>query len=260
MRSLEPSEHIYGGLNSKEVNLLKKMKTKGKLIITEFNVMGTPTPPSVAQEFENEFKLKWQGWIGRYYSSLDTNSNKELPKWLKKNYMHQNKDRWPFKRSGIIFVRTDKKIVILEKGTHLKLDVPLIETNQIYKGRYDIPKNMKYHYWFDIIAASSSMDVLATYKIDVNREGQKVLNRNSIPSCFPAVVKDKGSKFYYFAGDYSDIDISTKNVRFAGIADMNRAIVRSETEGRSAFFWRFYRPLVGNILEEYYLQKEKGIR
>lgn len=257
MSSLEPSELIYGGMCMAEVNLLKKFKSLGKLIITEFNVIGTPTPTSVTHEFEMEFKMTWKEWIGRYYSSLDTNKNKELPKWLKKNYTEQNGGRWPFKRSGIIFVRTDEKIVILEQKTHLNLDVPLIETNPKFRDRYDLPKNMKFHYWFDIIGASDSLDVLATYKIDVNEAGKKVLEKNLIPTHFPAVVKSKSSKysFYYFAGDFSDIDISLSNTKFASIAAVNQAFVRIEGEGRSAFFWRFYRPLVSSIISEYYTKR-----
>lgn len=257
MSSLEPSELIYGGMNMAEFNLLKKLKEQGKLIITEFNVIGTPTSTSVTREFEKEFKITWQRWVGRYYSSLDTNENKELPLWLKKNYIRQNGGKWPYKRSGIIFVRTDEKIVILEKKTHLKLDVPLIETNQKFRDRYGLPNNMKFHYWFDIISASDSLDVLATYNIDVNEEGQKVLDKNFIPRHFPAVVKTKSSKysFYYFAGDFSDIDISMSNAKFASIAAVNQAVVRVEGEGRSAFFWRFYRPLVGSIIDEYYTRR-----
>ncbi|TCN62711.1 hypothetical protein [Acetobacteroides hydrogenigenes] len=253
MSSLEPSDLIYGGMSMAEVRLLKKMKEQGKLIITEFNVIGTPTPTSVAREFEKEFKMSWQGWVGRYYSSLDTNENKELPIWLKKNYTKQNGGKWPFKEPGIIFVRTDEKIVILEKKTHLNLDVPLIETNPKFRDRYDLPKNMKFHYWFDIISASDSLDVLATYKIDVNAEGQKILEKNFIPTHFPAAVKTKNRNFdfYYFAGDFSDIDISMYNTKFAGVASFNQSVVRIEGEGRSAFFWRFYRPLVGSILDEY---------
>jgi hypothetical protein len=259
MSSLEPSELIYGGMNMAEVNLLKRLKAQGKLIITEFNVIGTPTSTSVTHEFEKEFKMTWKGWIGRYYSSLDTNKNKELPKWLKRNYTEQNGGKWPFKRSGIIFVRTDEKIVILEQKTHLNLDVPLIETNPKFRDRYNLPKNMKFHYWFDIINASDSLDVLATYKIDVNEAGEKVLEKNLIPTNFPAVVKAKSSKygFYYFAGDFSDIDISMSNTKFASIAAVNQDVVRIEGEGRSAFFWRFYRPLVSSIIDEYYMKRSK---
>jgi hypothetical protein len=259
MCSLEPSERIYGGMNMAEVNLLKKMKAQGKLIITEFNAVGTPTSIPVAHEFEKEFRMAWQGWVGRYYSSLDTNTNKELPRWIKRNYTMQNGGKWPFKRSGIVLVHTDEKVVILEKETHLKQDVPLIETTEKFRARYDLPRSIRFHYWFDIISASDSLDVLATYRIDVNEEGQKVLDRNDIPKHFPAVVKAKSSRygFYYFAGDFSDMNISSGNAKYAGIAAVNQAMIRVEGEGRHAFFWRFYRPLVGSIIDEYYTRRMK---
>jgi len=259
--SLEPSEMIYGGMSMAEFYMLKQLRSSGKLVITEFNVIGTPTPTAVSREFEREFKMSWLGWVGRFYSSLDTNSNKELPIWLKKNYIKQNGGRWPFKRSGIVFVRADEKIVILEDKTHLKRNVPIIETAKNYRSRYGLPKTMKYHYWFDIIAASDSLDVISTYTLKVNEDGKKVLDENFIPNSFPAVVKDRKGLFYYFAGDFSDINISMVNTKFQGVATLNNWVVRAEGESRSAFFWRYYQPLVGTIIGDYYEGvKKKGSR
>lgn len=257
--SLEPSEQIYGGMTMKEVFLLKKMKEQGKLIITEFNVIGSPTSPNVSREFEKNFNMTWRGWVGRYYSSLDTNYNKELPRWLKANYTIQNNGKWPFKKSGIVFVRTDEKVVILEKDTHLHADVPVINANEKFRSSYDLPNTMKFHYWFDIVNGSDSVDVVASYMVDVNEQGKKVMEENYIPTTFPAVLKSKSKsyQFFYFAGDFADNDISLISTKFKGVARFNQKVVLVEGEGRSSFFWRFYRPLLNNIVDEYYNKKVK---
>ncbi|MFT3754159.1 MAG: hypothetical protein QM800_15230 [Paludibacter sp.] len=116
--SMEHTDKIYGGMTAKELEFLRKMKFRKKLIIAEFNVMASPTPTAVRHEFEKEFKLIWSGWVGRYYETLDTLKNKELPRWMKRNYLAQHKNSWPFTRSGIVFVRDDERIEILENATH----------------------------------------------------------------------------------------------------------------------------------------------
>jgi len=257
--SLEPSELIYGGMTMKEVSFLKKMKAQGKLIITEFNVIGSPTPQDVSREFEKEFNMTWRGWVGRYYSSLDTSYNKELPRWLKANYTKQNNGHWPFKKAGIVFVRTDDKLVILGMDLHLNTDVPIINSTEKFRKTYDLPKTMKFHYWFDIVNGSDSTDVVASYTIDVNEEGKKIMEENYIPTTFPAVLKSKSNsyQFFYFAGDFSDNDVSLINTKFKGVARLNQEIVRVEGESRTSFFWRFYRPLLSSIVDGYYNKKSK---
>src|SRR5687768_15009748 len=42
---------LYGGLSEEDLHLLKKMKEKGKLIITEFNTIGSPTKPELRAQF-----------------------------------------------------------------------------------------------------------------------------------------------------------------------------------------------------------------
>lgn len=78
--SVEGSGILYGGMSEQDIQLLQDMKAKHKLIISEFNTIGSGTSDKVRSEFENLFGLKWSGWIGRYFSSLDTISNSDLPK------------------------------------------------------------------------------------------------------------------------------------------------------------------------------------
>lgn len=246
---LERTSLIYGGMSYNDLLLLKEMKRLNKLVIIEFNAIASPTASGVRQDFENTFGVKWQGWIGRFYHTLDTNKNKELPISLKKRYLEQNNGVWPFRKSGIAFINRNDKVVILEHGTHLSSSTPKIATKSIYKDRYELPSSIKYSYWFDIVETSSKNDVIASYIIDVNEKGQHVLDSNHIPSSFPAVIKNRGNdaRFYYLAGDFSDIPLSLSCTKFYRINKPLGLLRRGNLEQRKGFMWRFYTPLIRNI-------------
>lgn len=252
--SLEHTQKIYGGMTSKEMTLLKKMKEQKKLIITEFNVIASPTPTDIRESFEKQFDLKWSGWVGRYYETLDTTVNEELPRWMKKNYRLQHNDNWPFKKSGIVFVRNDDKIEILENETHLKVEVPVIYTAENYMEKYGLPEKMKYPFWFDIISSGETNNIISMYKLSPNENGSELLRAYGIPETFPAVIEHDSTdyKFHYFAGDFSDSSIGLNSSRFKFINLFSQFSYRPNYQERISFFWDFYRPMVRQIMKDYY--------
>jgi len=246
---------LYGGLSPQDMAFLKKMKEKKKLIITEFNTFATPTSNTVAKDFEQTFKIKWTGWVGKYFDSFDTVRNKELPKWLVENYKAQNNGQWPFKRSGIAFVHKSDKIVVLEYVNHLNGEVPYILTRKDERGRYNIPKAMKYPFWFDIIQTSRSNKIISFYDLRVNDAGAKILADHNIPSQFPAIIEHYRNdyKFYYFCGDFADNPISQGGSYFKGISLFRKLFYNDDIAAeRVSFFWEFYRPMINKILDDYY--------
>jgi len=112
------------GMSSQDLYFLRQMKDKHKLIITEFNFTGSPTAASLRNEFGEQFGIRWTGWAGRYFMSLDTGRNKELPAWLVGHYKMQHNGRWPFTKSGIAFMHSDGRVLILEHGTDLNSEFP----------------------------------------------------------------------------------------------------------------------------------------
>ncbi|MNK22826.1 hypothetical protein D3C87_411070 [compost metagenome] len=246
---------LYGGLSAQDMLFLKKMKQKKKLIITEFNTFATPTPEPIARDFEQTFNVKWTGWVGKYFDSFDTVQNKELPRWLVENYMDQNGNKWPFKKSGIAFVHKSDKIVVLEYVNHLNAEVPYILTKKEEREKYNIPKSMKYPFWFDILQTSRSNKIISFYDLKVNIEGSKILAANNIPSQFPAIIEHYRDdyKFYYFCGDFADNPISQGGSYFKGISYFRSLFYNDDIAAeRVSFFWEFYRPMINSILHEYY--------
>lgn len=256
---------VYGGMSKQDLYFLELMKQKRKLIITEFNSIGSPTDPAIRNKFEQSFGIHWSGWIGRYFESFDTTVNKEIPNWLVKNYKRTHNDQWPFKKGGVAFIDADNDlVVILENEKHLKNGLPYIYASQEGVDHYGMPEKMKYSFWFDIISVNQNVNhVISDFRIDVNEAGQAELAQYKIPSTFPAITTHINTdyRFFYFSADFCDNPISLSSSYFKGVA-LFKWMMYTEREPleRKSFFWRLYRPLVTTILNDYYdsIKKDKN--
>lgn len=252
----ERSGTVYGGLSEEDFTLLKKMKQKKKLIITEFNCLASPTTETIRNDYENTFGVHWTGWIGRYFDSFDTLINKEIPKWLVANYKKQHNNTWPFKKSGVAMIRSDDRVIILEKDTHLDNDLPHIYSTEEGTGHYGLPKKMKYSFWFDVIEADTTRNhIMASYELDVNDKGREILLKYGLSPNFPAITVHNGSdyKFYYFSGDFSDNPVELTSSYFKQVKYFKWFMYNArDPQERKSFFWKLYRPLVSTILNDHY--------
>lgn len=252
----ERSGILYGGLSDKDLQLLNLMKEKSKLIITEFNTIGSPTARANREIFEDLFKLEWTGWTARYFDNLDIRQNKEIPAWLVRNYKRTHKGNWPFTKSGIAFVNDQDEVVILEQGTHLKRAMPNIVTPKKFQEQYSLPETIKYPFWFDIMIPDTLVnEQVSLFDIDVTSKGIAELKSYNIPVRFPAVTRhlDQDYKFFYFSGDFADnpVQIGSSYFKWIGIFK-NLFYDQRNTMERGSFFWNYYKPLISNILDEYY--------
>ncbi|MDP8206954.1 MAG: hypothetical protein P9L92_09845 [Candidatus Electryonea clarkiae] len=243
---------IYGGLRENELDLITNMKEKGKLILTEFNTIASPTNWHIRKKFQEEFDISWSGWTGRFFDELDLSLNPELPAWIPEHYEKQDSIQWHFSGSGIVLVHLDSRIVILAEKTHLSFNLPVIMTTEAASEKYDLPKRIRYPYWFDITFGGQENDVLASYELHTNEVGDSLLAKFNIPKRFPAmIVHDKQYKFYYFAGDWSDSPVHMFWTYFRGISFFRHFLYNwTDINDRKEFFWNYYLPLTRNILSE----------
>ncbi len=243
------SSVLYGGINQNDYLLLAEMRRKNKLIISEFNMLGSPTSELIRNKTENLFDFYWTGWTGCYFKSLNV-VNPNLPKWVVKLYEEKNKKAWAFNGQGIILIHEAGDIVILENKKHLNYPCPRIIASAEAREKYKLPDYQNYSFWFDIINPGKVNTTVADYKIDLTTEGKKLLNDAAIPLVFPAVIEHtKNYKFYYFAGDFSDRKILFASSRFKGAASIAKMFSLKNSYSKNSFFWRFYMPLVENIME-----------
>lgn len=262
-RVYDRSGLIYGGMSKQDILFLQAMRERKRLIIAEFNAIGSPTEPAIRHEFENMFGLQWTGWIGRYFESFDTTLNKELPAWLIKGYMKNNGNYWPFSKGGIAFINSgNDNIVILEENTHLQRSLPHIYSTPEAKSYYGIPDSIKYSFWFDIITTDTQTNqILANFKIQTNELGKKILAVHGIPESFPAITAHTNQndyRFYYFSADFCDNPVSLTSSYLKGISFFKWMMyTEREPFERKSFFWKLYRPLLTRILNDEYERSKK---
>jgi len=256
----ERSRLIYGRLTPKELYVLKRMRMQKKPILTEFNIMALPTHRKERKEFEEIFSLKWTKWVGRFFAVLDTTKTNDLPPWLIRNYIDQY-GHWPFKKSGIAFVRSDDRVVVLEEGDHLRFNVPLIRTPEHEAERYGIPNEIKYSFWFEIDEFEEPNKAISYFNIITNQKGDSVLNVFNLPTRFPAIIRGEGDfPFYYYCADFCDNPIGMMGSKFQNSQIFSSFTYRNDAQERMSFFWKLYRPMTSDILEDYYEYHKKGGR
>lgn len=247
---------VYGGMSQQDLYLLQQMQQKHKLIVTEFNCLASPTSPTVRNEFEHSFGIRWTGWIGRYFESFDTTKNQEIPSWLIKNYKAQHQGRWPFTKSGIAFVHSDDRIVILENETHLTNELPYIYSSEEGQRHYGLPAKTSYSFWFDVIQPDTTYNrVISVFKLDLNASGKKLLDSNGLKASFPAITVHLNNdyRFYYFSADFADNPISLTSSYFKGVPYFKGLMYNNHDPlERKSFFWKLYQPLVTTIFNDYY--------
>ncbi|SKB31204.1 hypothetical protein [Daejeonella lutea] len=251
----ERSGKLYGGLSKQDMQFLLLMKARKKLIMAEFNTIGSPTDSTCRETFEKTFGIKWSGWTARFFDKLDTAANKEIPRWLINDYKKMHNNQWPFKNSGIAFVSLNDQVIILEDKKHLINPMPQIFSKKYGREVLSLPAAMKYPFWFDVINTDPQVNqTAAVFNLNVNREGAAELAKWGLPSIFPAVTYHKGSdySFYYFSGDFCDNPVPLTASYFKGIGVFKSFFYdENDPSERSSFFWKFYRPMVTNILKEY---------
>jgi len=253
---------IYGGMSEQDIQLLQKMKEKHKLVISEFNTLGAPTSEKNRSDFENIFGVKWSGWTGCYFASLDTAKNTDLPAWIPNFYKKDNNGQWPFHHAGIVFVNTENKVVILEEGNDLSSALPLILVNNYAQKKYHLPAQTAYPFWFDVMQYDSVINQpIAQFQLEATAAGKQILKNAELPAMFPAILKHEKTdyRFYYFSGNFCDNPISLNTSYFKGIGVINSLFYHSDdVNNRRNFFWNFYRPLMTEITADYYQSLSKN--
>lgn len=256
--NVKHTQKVYGGLNQNDYLLLKRMKELKKLIVTEFNLYNAPTNGLIREKVESLFDIKWSGWTGKYFASLDTTNNEKFPKWLVNLYKEQNNNQWPFKNAGIVLVHKFGTISVLEMGTHLNEEVPFILAKQEMIDKFEVPEQVYYSNWFDITFSGDQNNVLANFKINVNTVGDSILRQYNLKPVFPAVIEHVGDyNFYYFGGDFAESSVNSKTAYFEGYHNLVSVFNSSNFKSNKKFYWSFYVPMMTKILNDYSLILEQ---
>jgi hypothetical protein len=244
------SRRLFGALNNNDNLLIKEMKDRNKLVICEYNCFDYPTAEYESYRIQERLGIKWSGWTGKYYSSLDT-TGKDFPIWMTAMYRRQFKKPWTFKKSGIVLLK-DKAIMVLEEGTLLKSSLPYIITDSANCAKYKVPSSVAFDHWFDIIDPLQN-NVISKFKIETNALGDSLLAEFGLTNQFPAVTQEpKQMRTFYFSGDFTSTEIPVWTSRFVGIEKLKFILYSSKPDDTRRFFWLYYKPLISEIFNDYY--------
>lgn len=244
------SRKMYGGLNNNDYLLIKEMKDRNKLIVMEYNSFDYPTAQFESVRTQEKLGIKFSGWTGKYFNSLDT-AGVDFPIWMTAMYRKQYKQPWTFNKAGIVILK-EKVIIVLEEGNQLKNAMPHIITDSTYCKKYNVPASVAFDQWFDIIDPLQN-NVVSNFKIETTTIGDTILFDNDLENMFPAVVQEPVTqRIYYFSGDFAHTNIPFWTSRFKGVDKLRGILYSEKPDDTRRFFWLYYKPLVNGIFTDYY--------
>ncbi len=244
------SRKIYGGLNNTDYLLINEMKNRNKLIILEYNSFDYPTPAFESFRTQEKLGISFTGWSGSYFEKLDTTA-KNFPVWMTSMYRKEYKKPWTFTKPGIVLL-SEKNIIVLEEGTHLKDALPYIITETANCEKFGVPTSVAFNKWFDIIDPLQS-NVISKFTLGTTALGDTLLKANMLSSSFPAVTQDSASqRIYYFSGDFANNEVNFCSSRLKGFDGIKGLSYSDKPADTRRFFWLYYKPLVNTIFSDYY--------
>jgi hypothetical protein len=254
----EPQAHgrvqkLYGGLSPQDIQLIFSLRRRGKPVIAEFNFFASPTPTPVRVAAENLLNIRWTGWTGRYYQSLDTLGNPDLPRWIVTAHTRQSGAGWRYHLPGVVLLHENGTVVILEEGAFLSDGLPVIVTPPPNAEQFGVEQTVPYPFWFDITVPTGTNTVVSYFILQTNAFGDSLLARYNLRRAFPAVIRSTTSPaFYYFCLDAADNPTPSDFFAFfKGIESLRVFFYNEQDPGdRRQFYWSYYVPMMTRILHE----------
>jgi hypothetical protein len=247
------SRMLYGGLNNNDYLLLAEMRKLNKLVILEHNSFGYPTDAYERYKVEEQFEMQSTGWSGEYYPSLDS---LDVPEWLPALYLKKNRKHWSFTNPGIVLLKGENDLIILEEGTHLLSAMPFVTTGSEYAIKYGVPEKVAFRGPFDIIDPKEN-SVISSFTLETTPEGLELLDRHFLSNVFPAVTGDLDEGNYiYMAGDFATGKMAPWTACFGQPGFLSSLLYSEDVNDPRRFFWLYYKPLLSGLLNDYYLTLE----
>ncbi len=250
--------HPFNTFTGNDYTMLTLLKNEQKPIITEGNFITHFINYKIQGLYQKQFGIRWTGWCGKFFFSLDTSINKEIPKWITKAYMLQYKKRWNYKRSGIVMVDTNNRIFVLEKGKQLEREVPMIQSSKYAIQKYNLPDEIHYPTWFYIMQTGEQNNVVARFRLYTNKNGDSILRQYSIPKAFPAIIEHTGDyTYYHFAADFSNFPSHFSFSKLKYIDFLSPLFYKRNYSEKDMFFWEYYIPLMTSIFNKTIIHNKK---
>ncbi len=249
----EHSPLIYGGMRRNELQVLERVVAQDKPVYAEFNTFASPTQGYVRTRAQQLLNVAWTGWTGRYFDELDTAKNEELPRWLVQGYIRQHGGEWPFEGKGLVFVNESNRIEVLDPDFGLVANaMPSLEVSEDFAAQYGTVEQIDYPYWFEVTYPRDLTDAVSMGRFSINTtsRGDSLFKSMGISKTFPAIIKSRHGKTWYFCADFTDNIVPYGASHFKKIHWVRGLLYSNAALDRQRFFWEFYNPMVTTILRE----------
>jgi len=252
-----PIQLIYGGLTGVELDSIEAFKKSGGMSIAEFNTLQDPQMRDTItqQRIGSVFGARYAGALGKYYDDLKT-----APRWMKEQYKQTSGEPWNYSGRGIIITieqaigSTKPGLVILESSD--LLSSPVVLRNSDHDLLKKTEDNVPYFYFFEYITVDSSAKVIAQFEMQCTRSGKEKILSAGLPLVFPAIViSDSTARNLYFAGDFTDNKVEMLLTHYWNVEFLlGKLFAFYFVSDQTRFFWRFYLPLMKEVLGQSYNQ------
>jgi hypothetical protein len=253
MRDPNRDQLLHSGFNAREIDAIARYIRDGGIAVGECMLFyANHGGERGGQRLAQAFGVRWTGWIGAWFK--DMSNVVEVPFWLRALYEQNTGQNWPYRGPGIIFVnRSQGKFVVLTPGIELRTPRPDIIISQ-RRGVLDeaVESGVPIWGWFEVVEASDPTTVHAMIRLELTGAGEKAMSDARLPYAFPAVVAqliDRNT--YYLAADLGRVSTWLGPAKIKWIPGIRKALAgtfETHLPGEHAF-WRFYIPLLTNLLE-----------
>jgi hypothetical protein len=251
----EQSEFLSGGLDESEFELLESMKNAQKPIVFESRVFSPRMTPDDVYRLESVAGVKWTGWWGYSFESLDPNENPRLPTQWIQAWEDQNHRNWRFKGAGVLLVGEGGDVVALTMGVHLKQANPILRTEFSDQLDYRVPPRVPFTGSFEIVSpVSPDYHTVSRFDLNLTVAGDSLLAQYHIPRTFPAVLT--APRMTFIAGDFSGVGVTPSISHLYRMERVMQPLLRftekKQPQAPDRFFWEYYYPVMKKVLGRIY--------
>ncbi len=246
------------GLSYYDMAAASSAHTTGATIIGESDLT-TGTNASIIKEIQSTFGFAYSEWVGKYITDMKDMS--QVPSWATSLYEREYGYKWNMKGPGLLITSKKREIVVLQQGVDFSGEPLSIEITPKYQKKFGKLK-VNYYNWFEIVSGNYGTNIVAQYRLNLNKTGQKKFDRISTQMVFPAITEVTffNAPAYYFAGDFNDCVGENKYTKFL-FSSMFYRFFSIDREGDiTNFYWKFYRPVMGTILNDAYHNRANVMR
>lgn len=219
------------GLSSDLVDSIEDNVFIGEML---FNQVGGDL--SKRHFLENLTEAEYTGYIGKSFSDLSDRD--EVPENIILNFEKSSGAPWEFYGKGLVLSDNEHVVVLLE-GSDYNGGV-FVETSQ---GRYE------FNGYFELIFENDN--TVASFTIPLTENGEMKLGEYVSGSRFAALLSVSNRVYdgYYFAGDFSGIDVRVPKSYSHMPSLMQNKVIYDEKMNES-LFWKWYYPTIETLLSD----------